>query len=140
MGGEVAHLFLQPVGWNEPVDHPEPVRVGGLQRLAAEKHLVRDACPGEPRQQPADAAVRSEADVDERLEDVGLGRCDADVARERKAGPDAHRGTVHRGDHRLRHRPQAHQDRHVLSAQYVADVLWRAHARARSHFSHVGAR
>src|SRR5258708_27068289 len=91
---------LEPVRWTDAVDHAKRVGVHRLQGLAGEEHLVRDTGAGEPRQKPAHPTIRCEPDVDEGLEDVGLGRGDPDVARERVARSDADRRAVHRRDHR----------------------------------------
>src|SRR6266581_63822 len=115
------------------------MRVGSRQRLAREEHLIRDARPGQARQEPAHATIGREADVDERLEQIGLWRCDADVAGQRVARTDADRRAVHRRDHWLRHGAQACEHRHVLVAQHVAVVLRRPHSRALHHLVDIRA-
>src|SRR5437868_4232827 len=89
--GELAHLLLEAVGWNEAVDDAQPVRVRRRQRLAGEEHLVRDPGSREAREKPAHPAIRSQPDVHERLEQIRLGRRNPYVAREGKARADADR-------------------------------------------------
>src|SRR5438093_3591404 len=137
--GEIANLFLEAVRGYDAVDDAEAVRVLRRQRLAREEHLVSHGGPSQARQKPADPAIRGQADVDERLHQVRLGRGDPDVARQRVARADADGRTVHRGDRRLRHGAQAREHRHVLVAQDVAYVFRRPHSTAADHLGDVSA-
>src|SRR5205814_9347274 len=95
---------------------------------------------GQAGQQPADTAIGWATDVDERVQQVSLGRCGPDVAREGEARANADRRSVHRGDDRLGHGAKTGEHRHVFGAQDVAHVFGRAHASVLDHLSHVGAR
>ena len=77
---------------------PQSQRLLGGNALAEHHHLDRPGAAGEARQQPGRAGVRDQADIDERLEEIGRAAGDDDVGGQRQRAAGAGAGPVHRGD------------------------------------------
>src|SRR3954451_5995307 len=125
-GGEALEqgvgLGREGVVGHDAVHQAPGKRLGRRDALAEHRHLRGAGEADAARHDQRRAAVRDEADVHEREQEVGrLGR-DDEVARQRERRADPRGRPVHRGEDRLRHLADELDDRVVALAQEAPDV------------------
>src|SRR3989441_834675 len=109
---------------NHLVDEPDAVRFPGVDCLAREDQLQRDALTDEARQTLGPAVAGCNAELQLGLAELGVLTRDAQVAGHRELAPAAQREAVHRRDHRLPARLESPQ--HGLAAQRAGLTVERA--------------